>query len=216
MMVWLESIKDAVWVFGLDLVGIVAAILAAVFSMWNWLIAKRRQLGNKLPRAEELSEDTFSADAVLFTVSASELPILVIDSLKPKVVGFVHSKESHRHMEEIRTFARANDIKVLPPNELEDIHDPNECRDAIAGLIQQAAKGKGRARVYVDITGGKTTMSVGAYQAAVERGATVMYVQTQSVAVGDHWEVDKTTATIRRIHVPRGADATPKATEPPG
>jgi hypothetical protein len=205
MMVWLESIKDATWVFGLDLVGILAAILAAVFSVWNWLIAKRRQLGNKLPRAEELSEESFSADAVLFTVSASELPILVIDSLKPKVVGFVHSKESYRHMEEIRTFARGAGIKVLPTNELDDIHDPNESRDAIAGLVQQAAKGKGRARVFVDITGGKTPMSVGAYQAAVESGATVMYVQTESTPVGDGWEVDKTTARIRRIHDPEGS-----------
>ena len=200
---WLESTQNALWVFGLDLIGIVAAIVAAIFSMWNWFLTKRREFSNKLPRADKTSETAFTPDAVIFTVSASELPIHALKVFyKTPVVGFVHSAKSHKHMTKIRDYAREAGIKVLPPHELEDIHDPNQCRDAVAGLILQASKGRSRAGVFVDITGGKTTMSVGAYQAAVDRGATVVYTEAESEPDGETWRVKKDTVKPRRIHQP--------------
>ena len=82
---------------------------------------------------------------------------------------------SHEAAREIAEYACSQGSTVLPVALLPDPDNPAEARNRGKELLD-ALRVAGCRRRAVDITGGKTPMSVGAFMAAEERGVTSIYV----------------------------------------
>lgn len=113
-------------------------------------------------------------DGLLFTVSNADVPLWVIDQVRPRAVALLGTSESHEAMEIIAHYCKKHDIQVFH-HVISDKDDPAESRHAAAGLLAQLGK-QGLQRLATDITGGRTPMSVGAFMAAEEAGVASLFV----------------------------------------
>lgn len=173
--------SDDVWLT-LDRLGILAGNLMFLFAVGGglWGFFKREDIRrwfarNRFPHvgAEMAREQHW--DALAFTVSHKELPLWVIDACRPAHVGLIATEQSRTAAQEIASFARQNGIQVQNIVYLENPDDPAE---ALAQTRQVLARLRdaGAEKIAVDITGGKTPMSLGAFMAAEEMGASTLYV----------------------------------------
>jgi hypothetical protein len=114
-------------------------------------------------------------NGIVFTVSKPEVPRWVIDQLKPRCIGLVATPQSMKAAEEVMAYARDSGIEVLPLRQLDDPNDPSESKEKTGELLTTLAR-TGHTPLAVEITGGKTPMSLGAFMAAEERRADTLYV----------------------------------------
>lgn len=156
----------------LMLVAVVAAVVALAF--WRKLIGKFRRLliGNRFAGVGgEL--DGIRFDALIFTVSKVDLPIMAIDALKPKMVGLLHSNDTYDEAKAISEKCRKLGINTFT-KATENADDVAMAHRYALELLDDAKK-NGASSIAVDITGGKKPMSIGAFMAAEEGGVRSLY-----------------------------------------
>lgn len=173
--------NDDVWL-ALDRFGILAGNLMFLFAVGGglWGFFKRDDIRrwlfrNRFPHVgAEMARDQHW-DALAFTVSHKELPLWVADLCRPAHIGLIATEQSRPAAQEIAAIARQKGIHVQKTVYLDNPDDPAEAlaqtRHMLARLREAGAE-----NIAVDITGGKTPMSVGAFMAAEETGASTLYV----------------------------------------
>jgi hypothetical protein len=197
--------SDDIWL-ALDRLSILAGNLMFLFAVGGglWGFFKRDDIRrwfsrNRFPHVgAELAREQHW-DALAFTVSHKELPIWVIDTCRPAHLGLIATEQSRTVAEEIAGLARQKGIQVQNPVYLENPDDPAEAlvqtRQVLARLRETGAE-----KIAVDITGGKTPMSLGAFMAAEEMGASTLYVSCGFDAKLN--KPDTRSATVIRISRP--------------
>ena len=170
-----------------------------VIAVAGWLQRERihRWLRrNCFPAVGGEAGDDTRWDAILFTVSREEVPAWVMEQKRPAAVGLLSSDRSRTVADRLAQSARDQGITVTGPYAVEDPDDPARAMAETRHIIQRL-RDDGHARIAVDVTGGKTPMSIGAFMAAEEEGCDTIYVSTDYH--GELKRVDRRTARIRRI-----------------
>jgi hypothetical protein len=148
--------------------------------------ANREKIGEKIRRwftrnhfPKEVGhplDDAIQWDALIFTVSKTEVPFWVIEHLKPRHVGLIASHESTAAAEEIQAFAQKHQAGALVKT-IDSPDDVGQSRIAARALVSDLRK-QGCRAIAIDLTGGKVTMSLGAFIAAEESSLHSLYVST--------------------------------------
>lgn len=115
------------------------------------------------------------ARGLVFTVSHKDTPVWMIDKVNPTHIALVGSEASVAEMHAIAEYARRKDIQVVSQQEIKDTDDVSEARHAVEDALHQLRHRVGD-QIAVDLTGGKTTMSLGAFMAADEQMVEAVYV----------------------------------------
>ncbi|MGZ8916489.1 MAG: hypothetical protein ACXW1Z_25685 [Methylobacter sp.] len=131
---------------------------------------------------------------LIFTVSRAEVPLWVIAEVEPCGLGLLVTETSRAEGEKIRQKAQQSGINVMTES-VNDPADPAEVKRKTKDLLQTLRE-LGINDIAVDITGGKTPMSLGAFMAAEECGCDSIYVTT---AYTKDNKPDMTTAHIKAI-----------------
>ena len=186
--------SDAVWQL-LDQMGILVGDFLMLLtivgffnlnSIRNWLTRNRfPSIGGNLEHARW--------QGLVFTVSRAEVPFWVMDQVQPRVIGLLTTVDSRVAGENIRQQAERQGITIMIET-LNDPDDPSEAKRKTKDLLQTLRE-QGITDIAVDITGGKTPMSVGAFMAAEEFGCDSIYV-TADYKEG---KPDTNTARIKAI-----------------
>jgi hypothetical protein len=138
-------------------------------------------------------------DAIAFTVSHAEVPIRVLDRhLEAGRVGLLFSEQSRPAADAIKRFLLERGKPAPEEQVLHNPDDPAEARRKALYLLD-GWRGAGLARLAVDVTGGKTPMSLGAFLAAREAGASTLYVTSDYDKLR---KPDLDTAVVRCISHP--------------
>lgn len=168
---------DLIWLW-LDRAGIVLGVVMGVTWLGGLILAafrpevlRRWFSRNRFPRIGGTQVE--DVDALVFTVSKPEVPAWVMTQLRLKAVGFIATEQSRDAAGELRRTAERQGVRALEPVCLADPDNPAESRDRTAALLVELAD---YGRLAVDVTGGKTPMSLGAFMAAEECGARTLYV----------------------------------------
>ena len=131
---------------------------------------------------------------IIFTVSRKEVPLWVIKQINPMAIGLLSSESSRNAAQEIRVFAQQMGILIIEEEVINDPDDPAEVNRKAKKVIHEL-KVHGLDEMAMDITGGKTPMSLGAFMAAEEMGVDSIYVTTEY----KDKKPDITTAKIKAI-----------------
>ena len=113
---------------------------------------------------------------LVFTVSRVDVPLWVIAEVQPAGIGLLVTEASRAEGEKIRQRAQQTGISVSIET-LNDPDDPAEAKRKTQDLLRRLQE-QGLNEIAVDITGGKTPMSLGAFMAAEESGSDSIYVTT--------------------------------------
>lgn len=119
----------------------------------------------------------FDWQGLVFTVSRANVPLWVIEHVSPKAIGLLTTSASQDEGDIIRDDAEQRGIEVIT-RMIENPDDPAEVKQKARELLRQMQENNINP-IAVDITGGKTPMSVGAFMAAEEMGVDSIYVTTQ-------------------------------------
>ncbi len=166
----------------LDQVSILLGLAMLLISLTGlvWAALSRDRIRRWLQRyrfpvagSEAGEEETW--DALVFTVSRSELPCWVMQQKRPAAVALLATDASADNARSIMDEAKRLGITVIGPKLLSDVDDPAEARDATAWLIRRLRE-QGSEGIAIDLTGGKTPMSIGAFMAAQEQNCDTLYV----------------------------------------
>lgn len=182
-----------------DLITTLTLILAAVGYL-NREAIRRWITHNRFPAVGGTAAAAASWDAIVFTLSHPDVPQWVMQQARPKIIGILATEQSRAAADEVRAAAKGLGIRVAGVLTLHEPDDPREAKRLVAHLIQLAAEQEAE-HLAVDITGGKTTMSLGAFMAAEEAGAATLYVSTKYDETLRR--PDMRTAHIRCISSPR-------------
>ncbi len=176
--------SESTWLL-LDQIGIVTGDILMALTIVGGVVAwfhrerLRRWFKQGVPLVDVDAEETARWDALVFTVSRPDLPKLVIRNRKPEAIGLLATEQSQTAADDIAAFARAEGIRVFGPRRIDDPDNPVEGRDEALQLIRRMRE-QGLDRIAVDVTGGKTPMSIGAFQAAETENCDVLYVSSDS------------------------------------
>lgn len=200
----LFGLSESAWDL-LDKIGILWSDFMAAVTIAGSLygVIKRREIlqwfrRNRFPNVGGALNATKRYDGIVFTVSKPDTPCWVIESVRPRVVGLIHTEASREAAEAIRACAGKVGAQVFA-QQIADPDDPFDSRQAAAYLLSRM-KRDGCNSLGVDITGGKVPMSLGAFMAAEEQGATSLYVTCAFDA--QLKRPDMTTARLTRVSQP--------------
>ncbi|CAA6820306.1 MAG: Unknown protein [uncultured Thiotrichaceae bacterium] len=160
-----------------SLIAIVAFFLGMI-ALFKWERLRRHFTKNRFPNVQDTSDDHANWQGMLFTVSHEQTPLWVIDSCKPAYISLLATQKSRGATEKIMAHAEQQGLTVFDPIYIENPDNPAEVKRETKHLLQRM-QAEGVERVAVDITGGKTPMSLGAFMAAEETLATTLYVSTK-------------------------------------
>ncbi len=164
----IASVMDII-VGSIALAGFITAYVnPAYFRRFTSLIR-----GNRHEGGEEV--ETLKVDGAVYTVSRKETPIWSMDKIKPSHIILIGSEQTADVEKEIREHAAQHHIHIQQSINLHDVDSVAECRDETMRAIQEL-RHKGCKTIAVDITGGKTTMSIGAFQAGDQENVDVIYI----------------------------------------
>lgn len=177
---------EDVWTF-LDRLSILESHLMFLLALLGGFVGflKREDIRrwfarNHFPNVGPDLDDAENWRAVVFTVSHAELPTWVMESTRPEHIGLVATPESQDAAQRIAAQARKQNIRVHGPLTVENPDDPAESRAQTRLLLARLREaGIAPEDMAVDITGGKTTMSLGAFMAAEEMGVSTLYVASR-------------------------------------
>jgi hypothetical protein len=172
--------SEATWRL-LDQAGILIGYAMLLLPIAAWIGRNRIRdwlRRNRFPRVGGESGADTRWDALVFTVSRFEVPAWVLERHPPAAVALLATEQSKGAARRLAELARRRGIGVADPRLLQDPDDPAGARDETAGLIQHLRE-QGHERIGVDVTGGKTPMSLGAFMAAEENGCDSLYVTTR-------------------------------------
>ena len=168
-------VRDNAWWIFIDRMLMTVALLAApvAFIFRRWLgAALRRWLGHRYAGVGG-EMDGASVDALIFTVSKADLPIMSIKKLNPRMVGMLRSDDSKDDAREIGDYCRSKNIEVFERS-IEHVDNVAAAKRYTLELVLEA-KQRNAASLAVDITGAKKPMSIGAFMAAEEEGIKSIY-----------------------------------------
>lgn len=173
---WAES----TWLW-LDQIGILGGDIMLVITVLGgiWAIINRNRIRAwlrryRFPVAGDQAGSGETWDALIFTVSRADLPQWVIEQKTPAAVGVIASAQSQAEADQITRLAQKRGM-TIGAAVVSDPDDPAEARAAAKQLVRQLRE-QGHQRIAIDITGGKTPMSLGAFMAAQEEGCDTLYV----------------------------------------
>jgi len=156
----------------LTIIGAVMAFLRRD-SIRRWWVRNRfPEVGGDLPGLQA------QLDALVLIVSKPEVPRWLLNQLRPARVAFIASPQSVSVARQLDAEAAAMGITVFGHLTIDDANDPAPTRSAVIQIIGNL-RAAGAALIAVDLTGGKTPMSLGAFMAAEECGVQTIYVATE-------------------------------------
>ena len=173
--------SDELWQI-LDQLGIVVGDTLMLITLLGGIYGfiNRNDLRNWLSRNRFPSiggnPDHTRWQGLIFTVSRAEVPLWVIGQVQPVRVGLLFTDTSRGESEKIRQNAQQLGFSVLTKF-INEPDDPAETKRQTKYLLQEL-HARGIGDIAVDITGGKTPMSLGAFMAAEELGCASIYVTT--------------------------------------
>ncbi len=183
--------------FGI-LVGDIMLIISVgglVYGFWKRNDIRAWLTRNRFPSIGGSPELT-RWQGLIFTVSRANVPIWVIEQVRPETIGLLITDSSRSEGDIIRTRAAQQGIRVLIRH-IDNPDDPAEVNQKTRELLKLMQESLIQP-IAVDITGGKTPMSLGAFMAAEEASADTLYV---TAAYKDS-KLDMTTAKIIAISRP--------------
>ncbi|MCL4518863.1 MAG: hypothetical protein M1587_06665 [Thaumarchaeota archaeon] len=118
--------------------------------------------------------------AIIFTVGAQkDTPLMALEHQNPRYVGFLCSTRSEPVVDDIvRTLALQSDTwykRVINPWDIKSIYDG--AASLVAALLSM--EGVTNKNIVVDVTGGSTTMSVGAFMASERANLDSQYIRSE-------------------------------------
>ena len=135
-----------------------------------WLVRKRfPDVGGVLITQTE------PIDAIVFLVSHTQVPSWVMRQLKPAHVGFIATQQSLSNTRTLEDEARALGLGVHGHIMIDDPDNPATTKQAVTKMISRLGDAEVN-EIAVDVTGGKTPMSLGAFMAAEELAVRTIYV----------------------------------------
>jgi hypothetical protein len=144
--------------------------------------------------------------AIIFTVGLQKQTIVkAITEQKPEYVGFLHSKDSKKIVDEV-----ANEMGYSIQDKVKQrevfADDFSQVREAAVSLLREIMRvwNITRGDIVIDLTGGKVPMSIGAFRAAEEVGIDTQYVTS---------EYDKTNRAIAPKEIILVTDYAPTSNE---
>lgn len=176
--------SEQTWLI-LDQVGILGAAVTVVLSWTGVALAwfkkdsiRRWLTSNRFPTVGGSPHDVNPWHGLIFTVSREEVPRWVMETIRPSMVGFVASNESRKVSEVLAQVASKLDVRTVETVMLDDPDDPAGARMRTRYLID-FMRARGAISIAVDVTGGKTPTSIGAFMAAEECGVETIYVTSR-------------------------------------
>jgi hypothetical protein len=203
---WSEATWDALDKFGI-LCGDIMLTLTLIGALAGFLKREdlRRWLARGLNLAGAVTPVSFDPvererwDAIAFTISHAEVPIRVLDRhLDVGRVGLIFSEQSRPAADTIRRFLQERGRSAPDEQVVQNADDPSEARRKVRYLLD-GWRDEGLGCLGVDVTGGKTPMSLGAFLAAREAGASTLYVTSEYNKLR---KPDLDTAVVRCISHP--------------
>lgn len=160
-----------------DFFGATLPILAILLGLW-----KRKEIrdffsGISFTEVGEMLHETEKFDAVIFTVSREEGPKTTIEATSPKVIGLLPTHDTSQIAEKIKHYAEERGIAVLETSIIDDPYNPAHCQKAAKHLLRLLQNTSAK-KIAVDVTGGTTPMSIGAFMAAHEAGVATIYLKS--------------------------------------
>ncbi|MFZ4504461.1 MAG: hypothetical protein ACOYM1_10975 [Methylovulum sp.] len=128
---------------------------------------------------------------LIFTVSRDDVPLWVINQVHPTHIGLLVTDASWDKGELIKQKVAQQTVFI---STIYDPDNPEETHRKANQVIQQMKEANIH-EIAIDITGGKTPMSLGAFMAAEENGCDTIYVTTEY----KDRQPDMTTAKIKAI-----------------
>ena len=201
------NICNDIW-FCLDRYGIVVGDLlmtitigAAIYGFIRRENIRGWFVRNRFPDVGgELIAQSEPIDAIVFLVSKTEVPRWVLRQLRPAQVGFVATAQSLKNAQVLDAEARAAGLRVHQTIEIDDPDDPADTRQAVMQMINRLRDAEAK-EIAVDLTGGKTPMSLGAFMAAEELAVQTIYVAADFDPTLNKPRMD--TARVMRISRPK-------------
>lgn len=114
-------------------------------------------------------------ELVIFTVSRATVPLMVIEKTQPKRIALIATEGSKAEAEMIAAQALGQENKIFI---IDDKDDPAEAKATVKKAILHW-EGIAPEHIAVDVTGGTTPMSIGAFMAAQQAGVTTIYMQSE-------------------------------------
>lgn len=183
---WIEYVDDAGIVLGYLVSGFAAAVailsIPLLRELAHWL---RTRDGRSFPG---IGDDAFAMrgqiEGIVIPVSRYEQPAWILRHLEPEVVAFLYTSWSRdqalRLAEEFGTravFSPSREEIERTEMMLDRPHDPVAAKKLVERFLRRfREQGIPRERTFVDTTGGTAPMSIGAFLAAEETGASSIYV----------------------------------------
>ena len=195
--------SDTAWHY-IDQVGVLLGylpVLLIIIAFFTRNELRRWLTRNRFPSVIGEVQDALYFDGIVFTVSNADVPRHVIECLKPKRIGLVCTAESRQYADQIKAHMQAQGGSVHDVVQIGNPDDPQESRRAARYLLDGMKQG-GCETLAVDVTGGKTPMSLGAFMAAEEAGATTLYVASHFDNTLKQF--DMRTAPVVRVSTPSG------------
>ena len=176
------NICDDIW-FCLDRYGIVVGDALMTITIVMAIVGFLRResirgwfMRNRFPDVGgELVGQREQLDAIVFVVSKKDVPLWVMQQRKPEHVGCVATEGSRQNTRELESEARKLGLSVHDHILIDDADDPATTRHAVMEMINRL-RDAGANEIAVDVTGGKTPMSLGAFMAAEELAVRTIYV----------------------------------------
>jgi len=195
--------NEQTWLI-LDQTGILAGdtlmSLSIVVAIAGWIKkdAIRRWFSlNRFPEVGgSFDDDETDWDGLVFTVSQADVPEWVMQRCKPEMIALIATQQSQHVAEKLEAISKELGIHVESTHIITDPDDPQQSRRAVSAALD-AMKKSGLKHLAVDVTGGKTPMSLGAFMAAEEACVDTMYVSSSFDSTLK--KPDMRSATIRRI-----------------
>lgn len=153
-------------------------ILAAFIGFLRPESIRRWLVRNRFPDVGgELATQTEPVDAIVFLVSKPEVPRWVMRKLMPTHVGFIATAQSLQNTQALEDEAQTLGMRVHGHIAIDDADNPATTRQSVMQLISRMRDAEAK-EIAVDLTGGKTPMSLGAFMAAEELAVQTIYVAT--------------------------------------
>jgi len=195
--------SDQMWL-RLDQTGILigdilmaVTIFATIYGVIKREDMRRWFSHNRFPDVGgSFDDDETDWDGIVFTVSHTDVPQWVMKRCKPSMIALIATSQSKSASEQLESIAAQLNIRVVSTHIIADADDPQQTRRAVASALNEMGATTVK-HLAVDVTGGKTPMSLGAFMAAEESGVDSMYISSHFDSALK--KPDMATALIRRI-----------------
>jgi hypothetical protein len=178
--VWLQSVISAVFSGSLALMALTTLGGLALLVVIFWLVRRISQVRSQRQLPAYGDSEAFAAprQAVVFTVGRQkDTVLLALSAQRPEWLGLICSRETASIADEIKNASGLDEGHVQP--EIVDAWSVVEVRAKTGYLLDWLARhGVSPAETAVDITGGTSIMSAGAFSVAAERGIDCQYVRS--------------------------------------